>query len=385
MKKVYSRIFILALTAFVIKASAQCTSCTTTISGTDASAHFVTAGTTLCVSPTGVLSGPITIFTGGTLCNQGTVSSGNVWVNGGNFANYGTLNISNVLVSNAGGFNNFGPAVIDSLLITETASSFSNHSTLTDVRMAVTDGGNALNLGTITCDYLGDSLGTFNNSMNLTINYDFYNAYNSSYTSGSSNSYLRINRSFYNSTGSTVNVGACMVYVGQDWYNSAIIEGPAAMGGHCAGFNISGLSFNSGTVGAAGQHVDLCDAGHPAAGIDGNSGTIAASTTYCICANTCAPVGIFETAAQSDVLIETMYPNPAVDELSVIMSSKVPQTITVEVYDMMGRRVMFTTVKTNIGENKATVDASRLTAGTYILSITDEKQLQAKQMFNVVK
>jgi hypothetical protein len=381
MKKNYFQLLFIACIAFASNANAQCSSCTITISSTDAANHVVTSGTTLCITSGGTATGLITVASGGILCNQGTINSTDLWVSGGVFNNYGTVNTTRVLVSGQGTFNNYQTADIDSLLVTNIYSVLMNNGTINDVRIAFSDYSSGTNNGTITADYMGDSLGQFSNnaSGSLTVNFDLYHGYNSSLFNYG---YMRISRDFYNSTASIVET-SCMVGVGRDWYNSATISGPPT--GSCGGFAITGASYNSGTIGSSSQHVDICDAGNPATGLDGSAGGIASTTTFCACANACMAVGITEPVAQSQVLIQNIYPNPATTSITIELQTIEEGLLSVEVIDMTGRRVSSKMVNSIAGLNKASVDVSILAPGTYILSITDAEKLQSKQLFTVVK
>lgn len=381
MKKIY--LFLLSfLLSLSMNLNAQCTSCTITISSIDAANHIVSAGQTMCITSTGTATGLITITTGGILCNQGTINSSNLWIQGGTFNNYGSIITTNVLTSSAGTFHNYGNADIDSLLIMQTNSLYINSGTVTNMRFAVTSNASATNSGNITADFMGDSTClAFNNYGNLTVNFDFGNAYNSNFTN---HGYVKIMRDFYNSYSSNFNVGNCMITIGRDWYNSASISGFA---GACGGFNIAASSLNSGTIGSVGGPVvDLCDAGHPALGIDAPGGTIASNTTYCTCTNNCTLIaGINEVYTQSEVLIKGVYPNPAANNLTIELKNNESEDLQIEVVDMLGRKQISSTFKASIGENKTAVNVSSLSQGTYILRVTDSHQLHATQMFNVTK
>lgn len=386
MKKNYFKLLALALFAFTIKANAQCTSCTTTITGADAANHIVSAGTTLCISATGTATGLITVSNGGILCNQGTINSTDLWVAGGTFNNYGTVNTNRLLVSVQGVYNNYasGTATLDSILITNIYSALNNSGAITAIRMGNSDNSSITNNGFITVDFLGDSAAQFNNNANssLKINFDLYNAYNSGFFNAG---FVDVDRDWLNSTGATFETD-CMIAVGRDWYNvtPATVKGPPT--GSCGGFTITGVSANSGTIGSAITHIDLCDLGNPALGIDGPAGTIATTTTYCTCTNVCTPpVGINEQMAQSAVLIQNIYPNPAINNLTVELENKENEQLLFEVYDMMGRKHSSLSINSMSGLTKTIVDVSKLAQGTYILSITDSKNLQSKSLFNVVK
>ena len=383
MKKNYFKILALLLLAFSMQANAQCTSCTVTISAVDPTNYIVESGQTFCITATGNMSGLVTVDLGGTVCNLGTISSPYFWVNGGTLNNYGDVNVSNLLVSNAGDYNNYLNSTHDSILITNASSGLANSGTMTTIRLGNSDGAFIVNAGSITADYVGDSVATFNNNSNsyLKINFDLYNAYSSTFTNAG---YVDIDRDFLNSTSASF-VTTCMIPVGRDWYNTATVNGPT-LSSPCAGFNIVGASYNTGTIGSSTTHIDICDAGNPPFGLDGNTGTIASTTTYCTCTNVCLPpVGINESIAQSSVLIQNIYPNPSSSFLTIELQNKNAEELVVEVMDMMGRKQSSVTINSITGLTSTSVDVSKLAQGTYILSITDSKKLQSKQLFSVVK
>jgi Secretion system C-terminal sorting domain len=358
---------------------AQCSSCTTSITGIDNNNYIITSGQTFCITSSGTCTGLITV-SGGTLCNQGTITSSNIWVatSGSVFNNYGTINTSNVLVSNGAAFNNNGTAVIDSLWIVNPNSNYHNgaYAHMTNQRFAVSSSATGTNAGTITVDYMGDdSTATFTNSGNLSINYDFANAYNSTFQN---TGYMKIMRDYYNSFSSNFST-SCMIDVGRDWYNSAIISVPTIVS--CAGFNISGMSLNSGTIGNISQHVDICDAGHPSTGVDGNSGTIATTTTYCNCSNTCVlNTGINEVAKSDELTSVSVYPNPANDFLNIRLENNTSEQTTIEVIDIMGNKISEFQFKTACDSVLKKIDISTLPEGMYFLRVNNHNK-----MFNVVK
>lgn len=379
MKKNY---FLLTIsTAFLkITLNAQCGTCTTTISNANNANHTITSGQTLCITATGSISGLITVSTGGTLCNLGAVNSPNLWVMGGTFNNYGNINTNQLMVSNNGNFSNNGTSIIDSLLITGASSNFTNSGVLTNIRFTTAANAITTNNGSIISNFLFDSVAVFNNNGNLTVNFDIGNAYNSNFNS-SSNSFLRINRDFYNSTGATFNTGNCMAIVGRDWYNSAIVKGPNTPS--CGGFSIAGLSLNSGTIGSASTHIDLCDAGSPTFGIDGNSGTIINTTTYCACTNNCTSVGFNETSRNSNIY--NVFPNPAKNYITVNINSNKIENINIQLIDMMGKVVQNNIYPIEIGLNTIELHTTELVAGTYILNTINKQNIQSKKLIIITK
>lgn len=385
MKKNYFKLLALGLFAFSINANAQCTGCTTTISGADASNYIVASGQKLCIAAGGNASGLITVNSGGTVCNQGTISSPYFWVNGGSLKNYGTINVSNLLVSSMGVFNNYAGAtsIHDSILIDNNLSKLYNYGTMTTIRLGNSDQAEVNNSGSITADYVGDSSANFNNQSTayLKINVDFYNAYSSTCINSG---YIDVDRDFFNSTSSSFET-FCMISVGRDWYNTASMLGPPSAQ-PCGGFNIAGGSYNSGTLGNSVTHIDICDAGNPPMGLDGPGGTIASTTTYCTCTNACViPAGISEPISQSSILIQNIYPNPSSSSLTIELQNKEAEELVVEVMDMMGRKQSSVKINSIAGLTSTSVDVSRLAQGTYILNITDSKKLQSKTLFSVVK
>jgi hypothetical protein len=96
-------------------------------------------------------------------------------------------------------------------------------------------------------------------------------------------------------------------------------------------------------------------------------------------------MGINEQAKESNVLIQNVYPNPANSDLTIEIKNITAEQLQIEVIGMMGRKHISNSFKSSIGDNKTTLDVSKLAQGTYILSITDAHNLQSKKIFTVVK
>ena len=81
------------------------------------------------------------------------------------------------------------------------------------------------------------------------------------------------------------------------------------------------------------------------------------------------------TAGVNDNNIEglLMFPNPVSDNVLNITSSANTEK-TVAIYDMLGKQVLATTV------NNGTVDVSNLTAGIYVVNITEEGKTATKKL-----
>ena len=398
MKKIY--LVLIAITAFAIKSNAQCSGCTINVTGLDVAPHIVSAGQVFCIAPTGTVTGDITVSNGGTLCNQGKINSFNLWIAGGTLKNYGTIQTHNVLVSAGGTYTNNATTIIDSLLITGSWASYVNNGTQTNDAFAISENAMAVNTGTITTLLMADSIGNITNNGNIsvtgpgfshaynsvvtnngniTISSEFSNSYNSTFTN---NNYMNVMHDWYNSTNANFTTN-CMTNVGHDWFNGANVYGPTT---GCGGFNISGISFSSGIIGSLSTHIDICDAGNPFSGIDGNSGSIANTTSYCSCVNSCALVtGIREKNQESLVSISTIFPNPSSTNISIKLNSQETEILTFEIKDTMGKTVLNKKHTVNIGENETEVNVSNLSQGTYILSITDSHQLQTKRLFTVAR
>ncbi len=395
--KIYSKLVLIVLIAFNVKANAQCSGCTINITGLDASNHFVSSGQTMCISPTGTVTGLITVAPGSALCNQGKINSTNVLIAGGTFRNYGTIDTYSITVSSAGTFTNYGTALIDSLWITNANSTYVNNSTQNGTAFAVSNNASAINNGTISVYDHADSMGVFTNNGTINISHDFATAYNANYTNNgsitvghdyansysstfSNNSVMTINNDFYNSNLATF-FTRCMMSVNHDWYNSAGIAGPVT---NCGGFNVAGGTYNTGTLGNSTTHLDICDAGHPALGIDGPGGTIAGTTTYCSCNNTCATVtGIKDI--KSSTSINAIYPNPSSSIITVKLNTKDNEVLFIEVRDMMGKLIFTQNYLALTGDNDMKLNVSSFAPGTYILNVTNSQQQQSKQLFSVSK
>lgn len=400
MKKIYTNAVILFLLAFSYNASAQCSGCTISVTGLDTSPHIVASGQVFCIAPTGTVTGDITVMSGGTLCNQGTMNSFNLWIAGGTLKNYGMLNTNNVLVESAGTYTNNGTSIIDSLFIRYASSSYINNGTQTSDAFAIAEYATVINTGTINAILVADSLATitnngnisitgdgfsnaysstFINNGNLTINNDFANSTSSNFTN---NNYMNVMRDFYNATSANFTT-KCMVSVGRDWFNSSNVYGPTI---GCGGFNITGSSLNSGVIGSLSTHIDICDAGQPFSGIDWNSGTIANTTSYCTCVNSCAVVtSIKESVYETSVIINSIFPNPSSSNITVKLNHTKTEALLIEVRDMMGKTQFTKNYNASIGENNTDINVSQLAQGTYILTITDSNELQTKRLFTVVK
>jgi hypothetical protein len=212
----------------------------------------------------------------------------------------------------------------------------------------------SINNGTMLATLLGDSIGTFINNGNLTINLDFYNAYSSSFTN---NGFMSIGRDFYNATSSSY-ATKCMVNVSRDWYNSASVTGATA---GCGGFNVTNNTYNSGTLGSLSSHLDICDANNPGT-INANTGTIAGTTTYCSCASSaCTIVGIKENTQELSV---GLFPNPTTGMISIQSEEAIKTAV---VTNQLGQIVL---CNLHINETTVQLDLGHQAKGVYIVVLT---------------
>lgn len=392
------RYFSMAFAVLVagLQLQAQCGSCSTTISNANSANQLVSSGQTLCITSTGTVSGLITVLAGGKVCNQGLINSTNVWVAGGTLINSGTININNITVSSAGSFTNEATLDADSFLVISSNAKYVNNGTQINKAFATADHAVSVNNGTLTSNVVYDSIGDFTNNGNILINDGFANGWGSgcinngniSITNDFANGYnsvfinnknMSVSRDFYNDNNSSYTT-KCMVTVGRNWSNTGTIIGP---GSSCGGFNIAGTSGNSGSIGSATSFIDICDAGHPAGGLDANIGTIASTTTYCSCTNNCMTVGLKEILSSVSSLM--VYPNPASSRLTVRYTGTQQETVSVTVKDMMGRTVLSQIQASFAGTNELGLNTTGLAEGTYILSVSDSQQIAVNRMFTVVK
>ncbi len=69
-----------------------------------------------------------------------------------------------------------------------------------------------------------------------------------------------------------------------------------------------------------------------------------------------------------------MYPNPATDQLTLDYSLDLDGSVEIEVYDMLGRKVIQQSLQQEEGQQKVQIQTANLLDGTYILRITAENQ-----------
>ncbi|MBS1683867.1 MAG: T9SS type A sorting domain-containing protein [Bacteroidetes bacterium] len=326
---------LLSLSALLVSAFsfAQCTSCTINITGNDPADHVLSIGQTLCVQAGGTATGRILVSSGGKVCNQGHIHT------------------TNILVTAGGELDNYGMIMADSLLVSGASAVLHNSGSITDDRLAVTSGGALDNTGDITFNIFGDSTCTVTNQGSFTANQDLAQGYGASFNNTGR---ISVGRDFYNSAGATFTT-SCMVSIQRDWYNTGTIDGP---GSGCGGFNITGQSLNTGTIGGSG-HVDICDAGHPVLGLDGNTGTTT-GVTFCQCSSACTALGIGEVPENISF---DPYPNPATNSLHLSIPDG---AISVTLTDMIGQSILSQSVN---GRKQIDLSTTALSTGMYVVTV----------------
>ncbi len=323
---------------------AQCTSCTINITGNDPADRVVSIGQTLCIQSGGTATGRILISSGGKVCNQGHIHT------------------TNILVMAGGELDNYGMIMADSLLVSGPSAVLNNYSSITDDRLAVTSGGTINNTGAITFNIFGDSTCTVTNQGSFIANQDLAQGYGATFNNTGR---VSVGRDFYNSTGATFTT-SCMVSVQRDWYNTGAIDGPVS---GCGGFDITGQSLNTGTIGTSG-HVDICDAGHPALGLDGNTGTTN-GVTFCQCTTSCTALGIGEA---DEPLSFEAYPNPASDVIYLkVPSGAQSATLT----DMLGQVIAVQPVST---QTRIAIPVASIVSGIYIVTVQSESSRASRRV-----
>ena len=69
-----------------------------------------------------------------------------------------------------------------------------------------------------------------------------------------------------------------------------------------------------------------------------------------------------------------MYPNPTSDQLNLDYVLDIDSQVNINVYDMLGRKVIEKSLQQEEGSQKISLNASNLQNGTYILQINTENQ-----------
>ena len=125
-----------------------------------------------------------------------------------------------------------------------------------------------------------------------------------------------------------------------------------------------------------------------------NSITVSDSGTYFVktfnsgdCFSTSLPVNIIMMPDENVAVPEmrdkiqgkvdfSLFPNPAVDELNILISAETEKEINLKLMDLTGREIQNRVIMAIAGENRLVIDVSNLTRGIYLASLYYEKQKQ---------
>lgn len=84
--------------------------------------------------------------------------------------------------------------------------------------------------------------------------------------------------------------------------------------------------------------------------------------------------------------IHSLYPNPTRDRVIVVYDRVQAGTVLLEIYDMIGRKIMQSQVTTaTIGTHEVPIDVSALSAGTYFVVLGNEQGRRQSHVLTVVK
>ncbi|MBN4072444.1 T9SS type A sorting domain-containing protein [Crocinitomix catalasitica] len=294
---------------------AQCSGCTITISGIETLPQVVMAGTTLCITPTGNLQGDLGIF-GGTVCNEGIISSFSIAQNGGTFNNYGNIDGVDFAI-HSGNFENYGSTILTDFGISGVDLTITNTGTFscTDFAISKTTGGADPifnNNGTINVFDMGIGINTtFNNNGDLIVSNNYANSPTASFYNYG---YMSVGYDFANDGNFHTE---CVVTVGNDWANDGVMTGPAA--GSCGGFSVGSIAANTSDFAVDDSYLDMCVGG--SSGFDVNVGTLGTNVTTCSCSSICVSVATIES--KHELIKFKVYPNPFSEYAIIDLGSEV--------------------------------------------------------------
>ncbi len=152
------------------------------------------------------------------------------------------------------------------------------------------------------------------------------------------------------------------IFVGNDINNTGTLSG-GANGTIC----VANISTNTGALTGT---LDFCDATPPpnTPFIDNNSGPVGTSVTFCQ-TGLCSGSGIIETGLTFTI---DVYPNPAQDYTIVKVESVLGESLTLVIYDILGREVR--RVHGNSNE-EIVIERNQLSDGLYFISVQDGDQV----------
>ncbi|MBN4072443.1 T9SS type A sorting domain-containing protein [Crocinitomix catalasitica] len=353
----------------------SCAGCTFTITTAWDFPYTVTSGQTLCISPSGSLTELLTIMPGGTVCNEGTISTSLITINGGSLSNYGTI-VGDVFSVSGGTVNNYNDMTMNEINIAGSDLVMTNDGTLNTgiIDMGYSGfGTNPIfnnNGPLIVNDLITGSNCDINNSSYFDIVYDAIIGANSNVITSES---MSIGGNLINNGNFTT---FCIIPVGNDLLNTGSIFGSPGSG--CGGFSVATDTQNNGSVGMDDSYVDICDAQGPVGGWDLNTGVIGSNVDYCVCTNNC----ISSTTALTEVdgIDYTLYPNPFIDH-TIIDLGYTAGTHRVTIYNVQG-----VLVKEVNGSNiqKIRIERGDLPAGMYFFQLAIEGAAQSTGRMSIL-
>lgn len=409
-----SSVLMFISTNLIAQNTKACSGCSLTISTAWTSPIAASAGVTICVAPGGSISGDI-LIDGGTVCNEGSITSHNILMNSGSLINQNTLDVVNLAIY-SGNFLNEDTAFIDSLSQTGAESTLTNagfmdllahsvyhfssvnnngeyfspntslaigaklfnYGNFVSTHLSLWDSDTTLfevNLfndgtGRVECDSMSVFEGRMENYGELLINYDFSSA---GFSYLYNYEYMDIGRDFWLDTNAYLRTW-CMIHVGGDWYNGGTIWGPPS---GCGGFSVEGLSGNAGVFGGGGN-LDMCDASTPGS-FDLNTGTLDPGVTFCNCTNQCAYHSSVPENAGDHPFSALLSPNPLSGKAQLDLVADGPGSADLCILDLQGRTLMHENWEVHNGLNSREMDMTTLLPGLYLINIqTDNNSIRLK-------
>ncbi|MFH0895611.1 MAG: T9SS type A sorting domain-containing protein [Bacteroidota bacterium] len=325
----------------------------------------------------GISSGSITINSGGSLIETGSLRSLSV-SGSGVLTNHGRIEVSKLAFFTGATFSNDGIInSVDSLYLAVNLTQPATGS------ISVTDfysGGTLINNGTINATNFFNA-GTFTNNDTAI----FTNHYNDNIGSNTSTLLFTnmTNAGHFTNTGDisgidftnndTINNDAHLINNGMFYLSNDITNFDSITGNTSGKFCVENNSWNAGVMSGT---FDFCDQTPPATApfIDLNTGTIGAGITWCI---TPCSFGIESLSELSGV---SLYPNPASGTAYLEFSLSSPQKLKVEMFNSVGQCVSeISNQMFSSGIHKMPVDVRRA-AGLYLIRIQNGNKFSSFQI-----
>ena len=336
-----------------------CTTCTDTVTALDTMPWVIPIGMKLCIDSGGTLMGNISL-TGGELCNNGVINSANIaMITSSTLNNYGTVNSANLAIDVSSIFRNYGDATVTDIGMT-TFGALENYNVFLCTDLASSSNSTIANDFDMTIGNMAISDTYFSNTGVLVVNFNFATSISDVVENSGS---MHFKGNFVNSPGCTFNT-TCMIQVDGDWTNSGTMTGPMTS---CGGFNVKGISVNTGSFATDNSNLDICDTTAIFGGFDAPGGTVGNNVTNCVCSNTCSGVlGDNETGRLKKRLM--IYPNPSYGNVILEFENEPGKNYFLKIFDQRGRTVL---EESDILTGKIIIDGNRLAKGLYLLQLSD--------------